>query len=303
MAELSFAPLLYEAPTFGRGRNGRVKSPSTGKIFRLLGRKVTGFTKMSGGGNDFVVIDNRGKNLSGDLGKLARKLCQRRLSIGADGLLILEKSKFSDFKMRYFNADGSGAAMCGNGARCLAFFAYQSGIAGKEMEFETDDGIHFAEVHNHRVKLQMSKPQRIQLNLSLSQRRKKLQVSFINTGVPHTVMIVRQIDSVDVIGLGREIRYHPQFKASKGTNADFVEIMDEHNLKIRTYERGVEDETLACGTGCVAASIIGCLLRKLESPITCYTWGGEKLKVYFDEIEKVFLEGEVKITFQGKVEI
>ncbi|UCH12224.1 MAG: diaminopimelate epimerase [Candidatus Omnitrophota bacterium] len=257
------------------------------------------FTKMQATGNDFVVIDKSVVSLP----KLARKLCDRRFGIGADGLLLLEKSKKSDFRMRIFNPDGSEPEMCGNGLRCIAVFAHKNKIAPANMSIETKTGILNAKVTKDKVKINMAEPQSVKLGLDIGIDGKNYQVHYINTGVPHLVYYVDDLKNVDVYNLGRKMRYHPLFKP-KGANANFISTTGKGALNIRTYERGVETETLACGTGAVASAIISSIIKAIKSPIKVYTRGG-LLKIYFrkqnHKFKGVFLEGEAQVVFEGKI--
>ncbi|MDO8602444.1 MAG: diaminopimelate epimerase [Candidatus Omnitrophota bacterium] len=266
------------------------------------------FTKMVGAGNDFVVIDNglnaRGSRLRG-FSALAKRLCNRKTGIGADGILVLEKSKIADFKMRIFNADGSEAEMCGNGLRCAVLF---KGIKRK-VKVETIAGIYDGEITaKDRVKIRMEEPLGLRLNFPVNVSGREIKANFINTGVPHTIIFVEGLDKINVDSIGSEIRYHNEFKP-KGSNVNFVEIISGGNIKIRTYERGVEGETLACGTGAVASAIITALSFKLTAyslklKINVHTLGGI-LKVEFqkidNQIENVYLEGDARIVFQGGI--
>lgn len=266
-------------------------------------RKIK-FLKMSGAGNDFVVIDNRQKVLPSGAAALAVKLCQPKTGIGADGLMLLEKSTKADFKMRIFNPDGSEAEMCGNGARCIACFALLKKIAPANMVFDTRAGLIRAQVKGKEVKLRMIDPQDLKDNLKIILGGKYRELFFINTGVPHTIMFVKKIAAVDVCGWGRTIRQHRLFSPA-GTNVNFVSKIDRHSIAVRTYERGVENETLACGTGSVAAALISAAAGKVSSPVRVGTRGGEVLKVYFDyrdrKFSEVYLEGEVRIVFEGEL--
>lgn len=266
--------------------------------------KTIPFVKASGAGNDFIIIDNRQSILPLEEKEFVRRICRPKLSIGADGVLLLENSASADFKMRYFNADGSEAATCGNGGRCIASYAFVMGIAKQKMSFETLAGIHKAEVIKNLVKLEMVDPAQVQLSFMLPLNDQEYGVSFINTGVPHVVMLISDIKNVNVKELGSKIRNHRKF-SPEGTNVNFVQIIDEKNLLLRTYERGVEDETLACGTGTVAAACITALLGKVKPPVNVHTQGGDILKVYFDlsdfNITNIFLEGEAKIIYEGKL--
>jgi diaminopimelate epimerase len=208
--------------------------------------------------------------------------------------------------MRYYNADGGEAEMCGNGGRCISRYAYLKRAAGTKMSFETMAGMHHAEIVEDQVKLEMTDPADIRLGVSLEVDSDVLEIDFANTGVPHTIVWVDDVDAVDVVSLGPKIRYHRTF-APAGTNANFVQVTAPNAMTIRTYERGVEDETLACGTGTVAAAILGGLTGKLQSPVEALTRSGLLLKVYFDlegeQVKQVFLEGDAVIVFEGVLEL
>jgi diaminopimelate epimerase len=263
------------------------------------------FMKMSGSGNDFIIIDHRKPFLDqGLLKAFIRSVCRRRISVGADGLILIERSERADFKWRFYNADGSEAEMCGNGGRCAARFAYLKEIAGPSLRFETLAGILSAQVNGKRVKLEMTKPHDLRLDESIPIEGREVTLSKINTGVPHTVYFLEDLEDVDVIQMGREIRFHPHF-APGGTNVNFVQVENSSQLSIRTYERGVEDETLACGTGAVASALIAAFKGWVESPVSIRTRGGEALQVYFEiegeEVKKVFFEGDVHIIYEGEM--
>ncbi|MDP3041203.1 MAG: diaminopimelate epimerase [Candidatus Omnitrophota bacterium] len=271
------------------------------------------FTKMVGSGNDFIVI--QGKPF-GNLSVLAKTLCNRRFGIGADGLLILEKSKKADIRMRIFNADGSEAQMCGNGARCAAYVIASSqrrrgnlkkrdcfAPAGLAMTIETKAGVINGQVHGKRVKVRITGPKGIKLDMPIKVNGRSIKVNFINTGVPHTVVFVNGINAIDVRQIGASIRNHAKFRPA-GTNVNFVEVKEPNTISIRTYERGVEDETLACGTGSAAAALIFALKNNLDNLIKVKTESGEILKVYFQkedgEFRKVWLEGSARIVYKGE---
>ncbi len=263
------------------------------------------FMKMSGSGNDFILIDHRRAVLRMDEMKdFVRKVCRRRTSVGADGLILIEPSEKADFKWQFFNADGSEAEMCGNGGRCAARFAYLKGIAGSTLSFETVAGILSAQVDGRRVKLELTKPHGLKLDEGVIVEGKSLSLSNINTGVPHTVHFVDDVEMWDVVQKGRAIRNHPHF-APGGTNVDFVKLEKDSRLTVRTYERGVEDETLACGTGVVASSLIAAFKGLVRSPVSVKTRGGEVLRVHFDiegeEVKKVFYEGDVHIIYEAEM--
>jgi diaminopimelate epimerase len=262
------------------------------------------FTKMVGTGNDFILIDNRADCLNGDLSPLVQRLCSRRVSVGADGLLLLEESDQADFKMRYFNADGGEAAFCGNGARCIARYAVLSGIAGKQMSFESETGIHRAWVNETDVTIDMPEPTDRRLDVALSEV--SMVVHSVTVGVPHVVIFVEHVGGVDVVGQGRVIRHSEQFRPA-GTNVNFVQVLPSGELVVRTYERGVEDETYSCGTGICASAVIAHLVRRAEVPVEVFTNRGERLTVSFqsqeDKIVACTLTGEARVVYQGKLMI
>lgn len=263
------------------------------------------FTKAVATGNDFIIVDNRPFRVKAPLSALSKKMCQRKRSIGADGLLVIEESKKADFKMRIFNPDGSEAEMCGNGSRCAALYAAAKKIAGLEMTIETLAGILNASVKGKIVKVKLTEPREIKWNFCLTIDKCPYHLNFVDTGVPHVVHFVDDLERIDVKNLGAHIRGHNEF-SPEGTNADFVKIVNKHNIRIRTYERGVEDETLACGTGAVASAIIAAESEKMPSPITVETRGGERLKVYFEmvdgEFRNVYLEGAAQLIYEGEMD-
>jgi len=259
------------------------------------------FFKMSASGNDFIVIDNRdGRVDKGfpDTTGFIKKICRVHHSVGADGVILIENSDRHDFRWRFFNADGSEAEMCGNGGRCAARFAYMTGITKEKMAFETIAGVIKAEVNGTRVKLQLTTPFDLKLDYPVGLEDKEIFLSSVNTGVPHAVLLVDDVDYMPVEELGRLVRYHKVF-GEKGTNVDFVEVIDKENLKLRTYERGVEGETYACGTGAVAVGVILKEKALVTSPVNIRTKGGEMLKVYLDG--EVYLEGDTKLIYVGKL--
>ena len=263
------------------------------------------FIKMSGSGNDFIIIDHREPFLKEDrLRDFIRKACRRRISVGADGLILIERSQKADFKWRYFNADGGEAEMCGNGGRCAARFAYLKGIAGPSLKFETLAGILSAQVDGKRVKLEMTKPFGLKLDETLLIDGKKQIFSSINIGVPHAVLFVEDVEGLDIVRIGRAVRYHSHFSPG-GTNANFIRLEEGSQLSIRTYERGVEDETLACGTGAVAAALVAAFKGLVKSPVSIKTRGGEVLSVHFEiegrEVKRVFFEGDVHIIYEAEM--
>jgi len=263
------------------------------------------FYKMSGSGNDFVIIDNQKGILEGvNLPEWVKKICRRGLSIGADGVILVENSPKADFKWRFFNADGGEAEMCGNGGRCVARFASLTGIAGRSLSFDTLCGLIEAEVVEERVKLRMGDPSDLKLDYPISIDGSEYIVSSINTGVPHVVQIVEDLENYDVSKFGPAIRYHPVYQPN-GTNANFIEVRGENTIHIRTYERGVEDETLACGTGAVASALIGASKGLASSPVSVHPKGGEVLTIHFKGKERgfsdVFLEGDARVVYEGQL--
>ncbi len=262
------------------------------------------FKKMHGSGNDFILIDNRdGAIAAEEAPELARRLCRRGFGIGADGLILVEESACADFKWLFLNQDGSHAEMCGNGGRCAARFAVLFGICQKRLTFETAAGVIKAHVRNNLVKLQLTRPKGIKRDLSLDIDGRKIMVDFADTGVPHAVFFCQEVKSIDVKVLGEKIRNHPAFKPT-GTNVNFVEVESTSLLKVRTYERGVEDETYACGTGAAACALLAGLRNLVSSPVQVVTSGGEKLTVYFDTSNpaEIYLEGNAVLVYSGVTE-
>ncbi len=260
------------------------------------------FTKMDATGNDFVVIDNRNKILKRNISLFVKKVCLRKKGVGADGVIFIEKSTKCDFLMRIFNPDGTEPHMCGNGARCVAKFAYINKIAKSKMEFETKAGDVFAWCKGNNVKIRFFSPKKIEVDFKLKVLGKTYSLSFINTGVPHTVLFSNNLDRQPVETLGREIRNHPRF-FPMGTNVDFVLIKDKHTIFIRTYERGVEKETLSCGSGAVACSVISVLKKKAFSPLSIITKGKDILKVDCvienQKVKELYLTGTVNVVYKG----
>lgn len=267
-------------------------------------RKIP-FMKMSGSGNDFILIDNRRKVVKEDsLKGFVARICQHRLSVGGDGVILIEPSKQADFRWRLFNADGSEAEVSGNGGRCAARFAYLKKIAGKKLSFETLAGLIRAEIKKDSVKIQFPEAKDLRLNLNIPLEEQTLPGHFLNTGVPHVVHYVNDVDQVDVVNLGRRVRHHSLFQPA-GTNVNFVMVLDPHTLRLRTYERGVEDETLACGSGSVAAALITGAMGKGRSPITVIQRSGKALTVYYHwdgmAFSEVFLEGDTVVVYEGEL--
>src|SRR5690625_4851155 len=266
------------------------------------------FTKMQGAGNDFIVIDNSKSEI--DLTpEQIRKLCDRRFGIGADGLILLEKpaDRSLDARMIYQNADGSRGEMCGNGARCFTLFALERdfGKNGK-IRFETDAGTVSAISNENSCRLEMPEPSGLQLNLDLEIDHRKLTVHYAEIGVPHIVHFTEKLESFDLASLGPRLRHHELF-APRGVNVNIAQIDSDGALSIRTYERGVEEETLACGTGATATGLIAHLLFKTPKPMRIQVSGGAKLEIDFNFENKtatnLTLAGPAKTVFEGVVEI
>ena len=266
------------------------------------------FWKLEGAGNDFLGLDGRAGGF-----KLKRQqiadLCDRRRGVGADGVLVVEKPKVrgADFRMRYYNSDGGEAEMCGNGARCFALLARAvSGRKGNVLRIQTQAGLVTLQSRGQEVQVSMTDSTKLRLGRKLVVAGRKLAVDFLNTGVPHAVLFVRSVRSIDVAKQGRAIRYHSAF-APSGTNVNFVEIGRGNRIHVRTYERGVEGETLACGTGVVASSILSNLRRGLRSPILVTTRGGDHLRVGFSMVNgqarKVTLQGPARIVYTGVIHV
>jgi diaminopimelate epimerase len=241
------------------------------------------FYKMSGSGNDFIIIDNRDLSLHVDnLPAFVRRVCERKISVGANGLLLIESSKTTNFQWQFYNSDGSVAEMCGNAARCVARYAYLKGIAPNKMSFETLVGIISAEVNDDVVKVRLTDPSPLRIAQTIMLNGRECILDCIDTGVPHAVSFVDSAETCAVVGTGRQIRHHEHF-APRGTNADFAEVLDRHKMKVRTYERGVEDETLACGTGVVASVLAAAGRGLVDSPVDVIVRSGETLRIYFTQ--------------------
>ena len=261
------------------------------------------FTKMSGSGNDFIIIDNRAPVME-DTKKVdfVKRVCDRKLTIGADGVIFVENSDKADIKWDFYNEDGSSAEMCGNGGRCVARYAVEKNIAPAEMTLETLAGIIGATVNGAAVKVKLTPPESLKQDIAVALNGTQYQVDTLNTGVPHAIVYSNDVETVNVKEAGRGIRFHEAF-APAGTNVDFVQKVGDQALKVRTYERGVEDETLACGTGVVASALLSSYKNLVQPPIVVETRGGEFLKVDFQSnnglVSEVYLEGLTRIAFEG----
>lgn len=254
------------------------------------------FYKYQGAGNDFIIIDNRMNLFDLDNHELIAKLCDRRFGIGADGLMLLQNHEQSDFRMIYFNSDGYEGSLCGNGGRCIVAFANQLGIIGKHSRFAAVDGIHEAEVINPGfVRLKMADIDQIETGNGFY---------FINTGSPHYVEFTDNLKNKDVFADGRNIRYNERFR-EEGTNVNFVEI-EKEGLFVRTYERGVENETYACGTGIVASAISAAMKKDTDINSVSVRALGGILRVSFeranDQFRNIWLEGPAAFVYSGDIE-
>ncbi|NWK54639.1 diaminopimelate epimerase [Verrucomicrobiaceae bacterium N1E253] len=264
------------------------------------------FHKMNGAGNDFVVIDNRELNIQLNKEQIAW-LCDRQRGIGADGLLAVEPAqKGANYRFRYYNADGGEAEMCGNGARCFGKFVSRLSEPHKKMvTFETIAGTLSAEILGDQVRIAMSTPTDLVLGSTIRVAGLEGTVHSINTGVPHVVVFVDDLENLDVVKYGAALRYHDSY-APAGTNVNFAKVLDEQHIAIRTYERGVEGETLACGTGMTACALIHHLITDAPGPIQVNVAGGDTLEIGFETYESdtfsdVTLTGPADFVYQGVI--
>lgn len=266
------------------------------------------FAKMSGTGNDFIVIDHRRSIVPvNDQPEFVQQVCRRMFSVGADGVIFIEHSDKADFSWRFYNSDGSVAEMCGNGARCAARFAHVRGIANTKMSFETLAGIIEAEVldEGDEVSLIMTPPVDFRNGLEVELGGISQDITFMNSGVPHAVLCMDGDADIPVNDWGKIIRSHELFQP-EGTNVNFVQPLSEGGIRVRTYERGVENETRACGTGAVAAAIVAAGKNIVSSPVTVTTSGNEKLTIMFDlnqdgTADNVYLQGPARIIYIGQL--
>lgn len=256
------------------------------------------FWKMQAAGNDFILVDDRAGRFPAGEGDRIARWCQRRRGIGSDGLILLQASATADVRMRFFNPDGAEAAMCGNGARCVARLAHQLGLGADTLRIETAAGLVRADLLGDLVRLHLTPPGAWRMNLSVAGPGHSLTVHGVDTGVPHAVCLVEDVAQTDVATLGAVVRYHPLF-APAGTNADFVQVCGPNALMLRTYERGVEAETLACGTGVAAAALVAEKLGRVHSPVRVSTAGGDTLEV---ATAPLTLTGPAEWVFTGVVE-
>lgn len=267
------------------------------------------FTKMNGAGNDFVVINDFNGTLNTELPPLAAALCGRGFGIGADGLLVVRKNSKFDFEMIYLNSDGSEGGMCGNGGRCVSRFALLNGICRSPMKFTAHGGNYSAEVLSDRiVRLHLPDPEQVKPSLEIPIDSVCYEATYVHPNTDHTVLLsggaFDDVDNADLLTIARKIRYNFDL-FPKGTNVNLIERDGDSRIRMRTYERGVENETLACGTGAVASAITAVIRYGMTSPVEIRTSGGEMLKVHFerngDRFSKLVLEGSATVVFMGKV--
>jgi len=265
------------------------------------------FIKMNGAGNDFIFIDNRSGHIALDEKQIIR-LCDRHRGIGADGLMLLVPSRTgkADCAWDFYNSDGSTGEMCGNGSRCFARFVQRTTGLNRDFTFETGAGIITARFQGERVTVNLTKPKDLRLNESVKLSTGMETIHSLNTGVPHAVLYVPDADKAMVMSLGSEIRRHPHF-GPRGTNVNFVQVLGPNHIRVRTFERGVEGETLACGTGVSAAAMISGRVHKFSSPVKVQVQGGDTLEVSFKDtgtdFDDVHLGGPADFAFEGKVEV
>lgn len=263
------------------------------------------FTKMHGASNDFILVDDRDGGFPSEDRAWIASVCARRTGVGCEGLILVLPSDAADFRMRFFNPDGSEVEMCGNGARCVSRFAHDRGIAPQTMSIETAAGILKAEALGDTVRLTMTSPSDWEMNQAIEVNGADLAYHFVNTGVPHVVVEVTDLDACDVKQLGAAIRRHSRF-APAGTNANFMAVNGPQSVRVRTYERGVEDETLACGTGIVASALVAARLERVRPPVSVASASGEVLEVNFelsgDGATGVTLLGGAIPVFEGTLE-
>lgn len=271
---------------------------------KMFGKSIP-FYKMQGCGNDFVIIDNRKLGVPVENMSLwAKKLCQRAFGVYADGLFFIENAPEGsslDFIWQFYNSDGSRAEMCGNASRCAGRLAHALGIAGEQHVFGSDAGPIKVQVFPEleEVKVLLTPPEGLRVKQTLEIDGEKYQYHFANTGVPHAVVQVADVEAIDIKKLGAAFRYHEAF-APAGTNVNFVQIDDNDSLIVRTYERGVEDETYACGTGVSAVQLTLHAQGLTDAAVRVRTSGGEILKVIIED-GNVFLQGGAELTFSGEV--
>jgi len=266
--------------------------------------ETVSFYKMHGSGNDFILFDNRSLNLPQEkMSSWARALCPRAFAVGADGMIFLDSTPADDldFVWHFFNSDGSRAEMCGNGSRCASLLASKIGLAGRTQIFGTDAGpIKAMVLENDQIKVQLTPPKDLRLDISLLlEDGQEVNIHYVNTGVPHVVVVCENVKKVDISRMGKAIRFHRNF-SPLGTNVNFIQVTSKNFILLRTYERGVENETFACGTGAAASAVVGGSLGLLNSPVKVTTSGGEGLSIDFSG-DEVFLTGKATIVYKAEL--
>lgn len=265
------------------------------------------FTKMNGAGNDFILLDNRSGNIRLSREQIVR-LCDRHRGVGADGVILLVPSRTgqANWAWDFYNNDGSTGEMCGNGARCFARFVQRTVGLDRDFTFETGAGVITAGFNGERVTVNLTKPTELKLNQQVALSTGVAKIHSLNTGVPHAVLYVPDADQAMVMSPGPEIRRHPHF-GPRGTNVNFVQVLGPNHIRVRTFERGVEGETLACGTGVSASAMISSRIHQFVSPVKVQVQGGDTLEVGFttsgESFENVRLCGPAEFCFQGRVEV
>jgi diaminopimelate epimerase len=261
------------------------------------------FTKLSASANDFIVLDNRNRIYSDVASSMARRICARRYSVGADGLILVENSERATVRIRYVNPDGQEFNTCGNGGRAAARYTHLFVKPDRQITMETNIGIIKAEVVDQSVKLQLVNPTEIRLNIDLPLEGEAYRGHFVQTGDPHFVIPFQNIRNIDFVTLARKLRHHEQL-APAGANIHFVEQTSRNQMKIRSFERGVENETLACGSGCVSSAISIFRAGKTDPPVTFEPQSGIPLTVHFqprEDFGEIYLEGDARLVYQGEL--
>lgn len=261
------------------------------------------FSKLSGSGNDFAVLDNRDGTLSHAAGWLAQRICARRYSVGADGLILIENSATASFRVRFFNPDGREFNTCGNGGRCAVRYVFLSGFVERKMTMETNIGIVDAEVTGTSVKLKLLGPKEIRLNVPITIDGKEIIGHFVQMGDPHFVVRTEELRQQSFVPLARRISHHEAF-GQPGANVHFIEIPSRNQINIRSYERGVEDETLACGSGCTATAVATFSSGHCDPPVQFLPQSGIPLTVHFNpenKFQDLYLEGDARLIYRGEL--
>ena len=261
------------------------------------------FTKLSASANDFIVLDNRDHNFSPVASSMARRICARRYSVGGDGLILIENSDRATVRVRYINPDGQEFNTCGNGGRAAARYTRLFIGSENQLTMETNIGIVKAEILEHSVKLQLVNPTEIRLNIELTMDGTVYRGHFVQTGDPHFVVPFQNIQSLDFVTIARKLRHHEQLGPA-GANIHFIEQRSRNRMKIRSFERGVENETLACGSGCVSSATSTFRAGQTDPPVTFEPQSGIPVTVHFQPVEnfgEIYLEGDARLIYQGEL--